>query len=210
MGQKVNPNAYRLSLKKNWLSRWFADGKRYRDYLLADLKIREAVMSKLVPAGVAEVTIERSGNQTTVNVSVSRPGMVIGRAGTGVEELKKFLAVLSGGPVKLEVKDIKNPDVNAYLVAKNVATQIERRYPPKRAINQAVDRAMRAGAKGVKILISGRIGGAEIARREKAVSGTIPLSSLRADIDYASVAAKTPTAGVLGVKVWVYKGEEIT
>lgn len=182
-------------------------GKKYKEFLHTDLKLRGLITEKLVSAGVSRVEIERSGNQIVITVNVSRPGMVIGRAGSGVEELKKYLSTVAGSPVKLEVKEIRLPDLDAYLVAKNIATQIEKRYPPKRAMNQAIDRVIRSGAKGVKILISGRIGGAEIARREKASSGTIPLSSLRADIDFARVDAKTPTAGVLGVKVWIYKGE---
>lgn len=208
MGQKVHPFAYRLGLNKQWKSRWFAKDKKYREYLLSDIKIREALMRKLAPAGISEVGIERQGNQLAIAVYVSRPGMVIGRAGTGAEELKKYLEKLASMVLKLEVKEIKSPDLEAYLVAKNVAIQIEKRYPPKRAMHQAVERVLRAGAKGVKILVSGRIGRSEIARKEKVISGTIPLSSLRANVDFASVPAKTATVGVLGVKVWIYKGEE--
>lgn len=208
MGQKVNPIAFRLALKKDWRSRWFAENKKYREYLLTDIKIREEVMRRLTNAGISTLSIERRGNQVAITVYVSRPGVVIGRAGSGVEELKKYLENKIGSRVKLEVKEIKSPDLEAYLIAKNIASQIERRYPPKRAMHQAVERVIRAGAKGIKIIISGRIGGAEIARREKAVWGTIPLSSLRANIDFAKVDAKTVTAGVLGVKVWIYKGEE--
>lgn len=209
MGQKVNPTAFRLTLKKDWQSRWFAENKKYREYLLTDIKIREEVMKRLANAGISTLSIERRGNQVAITVYVSRPGVVIGRAGSGVEELKKYLENKIGSRVKLEVKEIKSPDLEAYLVAKNIASQIERRYPPKRAMHQTIERVMRAGAKGVKIIVSGRIGGAEIARREKAVWGTIPLSSLRANIDFAKVDAKTATAGVLGVKVWIYKGEQV-
>lgn len=207
MGQKVNPLAFRLALKKDWKSLWFAENKKYREYLLTDIKIREEVMKRLANAGISNLTIERRGNQVAITVYVSRPGVVIGRAGSGVEELKKYLESKIGFKVRLEVKEIKSPDLEAYLVAKNIASQIERRYPPKRAINQTIERVIRAGAKGVKIIVSGRIGGSEIARREKAVWGSIPLSSLRANIDFAKVDAKTLTAGVLGVKVWIYKGE---
>ena len=158
MGQKVNPLAYRLNLRRNWQSRWYADAKKYKQYLLTDLKIRDWLMKKLANAGIAGVVIERSGNQTVVTVHVSRPGMVIGRSGSGVEELKKQLKTITESTLKLDVKEIRLPDLNAYLVGKNIATQIERRYPPKRAMNQSIDKVMRSGAKGVKILVSGRVG----------------------------------------------------
>ena len=206
MGQKVNPVAARLALSKNWKSRWFAaDDKKYRTLLLEDVKVRRLIMEKLKQAGVSQVIIERSAGKTNVTVSVSRPGMVIGRGGAGVEELRKTLEVLFGQKIALNVEEIRNPELDAYLVARGIADQIERRFPVKRALNQAVDRVMRAGALGVKIICAGRLGGSEIARREKEVRGSVPSATLRANIDFAKVDAKTATAGVVGVKVWIHK-----
>lgn len=207
MGQKVHPLGFRLDERRGWVSRWYAKDGDYKALLMEDLKIRSMIMEKLRTAGISKVYIERSINQVKVTVSVSRPGMVIGRAGSGVEELRKNIEQLTKQKVKLEVQEIKKPDLDAYLVARDIANQIERRLPVKRILNKTVEKVMQAGAKGVKIIASGRIGGAEIARREKDSSGGIPLQTLRADIDFASVPAKTATAGVVGVKVWIYKGE---
>ena len=203
MGQKVNPKAFRLAKNREWNSRWFARGTRYRDLLQDDLKIREMIMTKLRPAGISKVVIERSLNKLDIKVFVSRPGMVIGRSGQGVEDLRKKIEELIKQKVSLNVEEIKRPDLDAYLVGRSVADQIEKRMHPKRAIIQASDRVMRSGAKGVKILVSGRLGGSEIARREKITIGSIPLHTLRANIDFAVVPAKTATAGVVGVKVWI-------
>lgn len=209
MGKKVNPRAARLPLTKDWSSRWFvSDDNKYRDLLLEDVKVRRLVMGKLKNAGVSQVYIERSSGRINIIVKVSRPGMVIGRGGTGVEELRKTIEKEIGQKVSLNVEEIKNPELDAYLVATNIADQIERRYPVKRAMLQAVDRVMRAGALGVKVICSGRLGGAEIARREKESRGSIPTSTLKSNIDFAKVSAKTATAGVIGVKVWVHKKQE--
>jgi len=205
MGQKVNPRAFRLPISRDWNSRWIAKGVNYRNLLQEDLKIREFITSSLKAAGISRVLIERSLNKLDIKIAVSRPGMVIGRSGQGVEELKKRLEKLINQKVSLNVEEIKRPDLDSYLVARGIADQIEKRMHPKRAIIQAADRVMRSGAKGVKILVSGRLGGSEIARREKIVIGSIPLHTLRANIDFATVAAKTATAGVVGVKVWIYK-----
>lgn len=205
MGQKVNPAAFRLTISKDWESKWFAPKSRYKDLLAADIKIREFVFKKLKNAGVCRVVIERSINKLNISVFVSRPGVVIGRSGAGIEELKRELEKIAGQKVSINVEEVKRPDLSAYLVAVGLADQIERRMPVKRIMLQAADRAMRSGARGVKIICSGRLGGAEIARYEKRVIGSIPLQTLRADIDYASVPAKTVTAGVTGVKVWIYK-----
>jgi len=209
MGKKVNPIAARLPLTKQWSSRWFVSGDdKYRTLLLEDVKIRRMVMGRLKSAGISQVNIERSSGKITVIVKVSRPGMVIGRGGTGVEELRKVIEKEIGQKVSLNVEEIKNPDLDAHLVATNISDQIERRYPVKRAMLQSVDRVMRSGALGVKIMCAGRLGGAEIARKQKASSGSIPTSTLRANIDFAKVSAKTATAGVVGVKVWIHKKQE--
>ncbi len=205
MGQKVNPTAFRLTISKDWESKWYAPKSRYKDLLSADIKIREFVFKKLKNAGVCRVVIERSINKVSISVFVSRPGVVIGRSGAGIEELKRELEKIVGQKVSINVEEVKRPDLSAYLVAVGLADQIERRMPVKRIMLQAADRAMRSGARGVKIICSGRLGGAEIARYEKRVIGSIPLQTLRADIDYAAVPAKTVTAGVTGVKVWIYK-----
>lgn len=205
MGQKVNPVAFRLTVSKDWESKWFASKGRYKDLLAADIKIREFVFKKLKNAGVSRVVIERSINKINISVFVSRPGVVIGRSGAGIEELKREIEKIVGQKVSINVEEVKRPDLSAYLVAVGLAEQIERRMPVKRIMLQAADRVMRSGAKGVKIICSGRIGGREIARYEKRIIGSIPLQTLRADIDYASVPAKTLTAGVTGVKVWINK-----
>lgn len=209
MGQKVNPNALRLPVRHNWLSKWYVrDDKKFKDQLLEDVKIRKFVMQKLRPAGISQAVIERSAGKTTVTLKVSRPGMVIGRGGSGIEDLRKTIEKDLGQKIALNVEEIRNPDLDAHLVASSMAEQIERRFAPKRVMNQAVDRVMRAGALGAKVIVSGRLGGSEIARTDKLVQGSIPTSTLRALIDFAKVDAKTPTAGVVGVKVWIHKKEE--
>lgn len=209
MGQKVNPIVARLALNKDWSSRWFAgDDKKYKELLLSDVAIRKLIMIKLRSAGVSRVIIERPAGKVNVTVHVARPGMVIGRGGSGIEELRKVVEKEVGSKISLNVEEIRRPDLDAYLVARSVADQIERRYPAKRAMIQTVERVMRSGALGVKILTSGRIGGREIARKEKQSRGSTPTSTLRANIDFAKVDAKTATAGVTGVKVWIHKQEE--
>lgn len=207
MGQKVNPIAFRLPLNKNWSSRWYANKGRYKELLAVDIKIREFIIGKLKAAGVSRVEIERSINKINVIIFVSRPGMVIGRSGAGIEELRKDLEKMVGQKISVNVEEIKRPDLDAYLVGRNIADQIEKRMPVKRLMIQSCDRVMRSGARGVKIICSGRLGGSEIARYEKRSIGSIPLHTLRADIDYAAVPAKTLTAGITGVKVWIYKPE---
>lgn len=209
MGQKVNPKAARLALTHDWSSKWIvSDDKKYKELLLADVKIRRLVMDKLKTAGVSKVIIERPAGKIKVTVQVARPGMVIGRGGAGVDELRKVVENTIDQKISLNVEEIKNPDTDAYLVARSIADQIERRYPVKRAMIGTVERVMRAGAAGIKAICSGRLGGAEIARREKQVRGSVPASTLRADIDFAKVDAKTATAGVVGVKVWIHKKQE--
>jgi small subunit ribosomal protein S3 len=208
MGQKIHPIGMRLPLTRDWRSRWYADDKTYKTLLLQDLKLRDLIMTRLRNAGVSRVDIERSLNALAIRISVSKPGLVIGRGGSGLDELRNILEKQAGQKIKLDIEEVRRPDLNAYLVARGLADQIERRMPVKRIMNQAADRVTRAGAKGVKIMVSGRIGGAEISRREKVQTGSIPMSTLRANVDYAAVPAKTATAGVTGVKVWIYADRE--
>ncbi len=205
MGQKVHPKAFRLPINKEWNSQWFATKEKYKDFLIQDRKIRNFTKNKLRNAGVSRIVVERSINKTNIIIHVARPGMVIGRSGSGVEDLRKNLDSLTGQKVSLNIEEIRNPDLDAQLVATWIAGQIERRLPVKRVMAQSVARVMRSGAKGVKIICSGRLGGREIARSEKLAEGSVPLHTLRADIDFARVDAKTATAGVVGVKVWINK-----
>lgn len=213
MGQKVNPKILRLGVGLNWTSRWFDDVK-YKDTLLEDYIVRKALMERLKNAGVAEIEIERSINSIKITAYVSKPGMVIGRGGTGLEELKIFLSKLlnkkqAKNQYKIEtlVEPIKDPNLNAYLVARNVSDQLARRLPAKRVMKSTAERVLASGAKGIRIVLSGRIGGAEIGRREKIQQGTVPLSTIRENIDYASVPSLTKK-GYIGVKVWIHKEEE--
>lgn len=216
MGQKVNPKILRLGTLYTWESRWF-NNKNYKDVLLEDYKLRTALMEKLKYAGVAKVEIERSINSVKVILYVSKPGMVIGRAGTGLEDVKKFInAILEKNGINMKAKNapkveirveaVKEPNLDAYLVAKNVAEQLARRLPFKRVLNQNAERVMGAGAKGVKILLSGRIAGSEIGRREKIHVGKVPLSTIREHVMYASYPSLTKK-GYIGVKVWINQGE---
>jgi len=213
MGQKIHPKGFRLGVTFSWSSRWFADKKRYRDLLLADVELRRTLFIKLKSAGLAHVEIERSINKIKVILHVSRPGVVIGRGGSGLEEMKKFVETFlrskktigeGSGKMKVEVavEPVKEPNLNAYLVATTIADQLAKRLPHKRVANQTVERVMNAGAKGVRILLAGRIAGAEIARREKYQTGTVPLSTIKEDIDFASVPSLTKS-GYVGVKVWI-------
>ena len=204
MGHKTHPLGLRLALNKNWSSTWF-DNKRFVDLLHKDIELRSFLQKKLKNAGCQKVEIERSVNEITINVHVAKPGMVIGRGGAGSEALKKELqGRLGSEKLKLNIMEVRRPDLYASLVARNVADMIERRMSPRRAINMSVERAMSAGAKGVKIIVSGRLNGADIARSEKKVLGTIPLHTLRADIDFATDIAMT-AYGTIGVKVWIYR-----
>ena len=210
MGQKIHPNGFRLGVNATWESRWFAPGKKYSQFLEEDMRIREFLLKKLRPAGIAKLEIERAINKIKVIIFVSRPGILIGRGGTGLLELKKYLLkelkLKDENSLEIVPMDIKNPDMSAYLVAQNIADQLARRLPAARVMNQTLDRVMRAGAKGVKVALAGRIGGAEIARRESKFQGSVPLHTLRAEIDFAAYPALTKS-GYVGVKVWINRGE---
>jgi small subunit ribosomal protein S3 len=206
MGQKVNPHGLRVGIIKDWDSRWFADKKNFSDYLVEDYKIREYIKEKLFIAGISRTEIERSANRVKVSIYTAKPGMVIGKGGTGVEELRVNLEKLTGKKVVVNVEEVKSPERDAQLVAENIAAQIEKRISFRRAMKQAIQRAMRAGAQGIKTAVSGRLNGADMARTERYSEGTIPLQTLRADIDYGFAEADT-TYGKIGVKVWIYKGE---
>ncbi|MDQ0974143.1 small subunit ribosomal protein S3 [Bacillus niacini] len=205
MGQKVNPVGLRIGIIKDWESKWYA-GKDFADLLHEDLKIREYITKRLKDASVSKVEIERAANRVNVTVHTAKPGMVIGKGGTEVEALRKALNQLTGKRVHINILEIKRADLDAKLVAENIARQLENRVSFRRAQKQSIQRAMRAGAKGIKTMVSGRLGGADIARSEQYSEGTVPLHTLRADIDYAHAEADT-TYGKLGVKVWIYKGE---
>ena len=208
MGQKTHPIGFRLGISKDWQSRWFASRpEEYRDLVRQDVEVRDTIMSRYPDAGISRVEIER-GNDVVITIHTARPGIVIGRGGQRVEELRKELEEKSARRARLNVQEIRQPELDAYLVGRNIAEQLERRVAFRRAIRQTVLRTMQAGALGVKVLISGRLGGADIARREKAMEGRVPLHTLRADIDYAIAEAATEF-GVIGIKVWIYKGDII-
>lgn len=210
MGQKIHPVGFRMGIGTPWKSRWFASGPKYQQYVSEDIKIREILMRKLRTAGIQSVEIERAVNKLKIIIYVSRPGVLIGRGGSGLTELKKFLMkelkVKSENSLEIIPMEVKSADLAAFLVAQGVGEQLARRMPAQRVMNQAIDRVMRAGAKGVRIVISGRIGGAEIARREWKAAGSMPLHTLRADIDFSVYPALTKS-GYVGVKVWINKGE---
>ena len=206
MGQKVNPHGLRVGVIKNWDSRWFVGDKDFGDTLVSDHKIREYVKTKLQGAGVPKVEIERDQARVRVFIQCAKPGVVIGFHGAEIEKLRAELEKMVGRPVVVNVIEIKNPDVNAQLVAESIAAQLEKRVSFRRAMKLAIGRTMRLGVKGIKVACSGRLGGAEIARSEHYHEGTIPLQTLRADIDYGFWEANT-TYGKIGVKVWIYKGE---
>lgn len=208
MGQKINPTGLRIGVIKNWESRWYANKSTFGDTLVEDYNLREYLLETLAPAGVPKVEIERDANRVYINIHCAKPGMVIGRGGTEIEKLKAICTKKLGGDktVSINIIEIKQPDLDAQLVAENIASQLERRISFRRALKQSIGRAMKLGAKGIKTQVSGRIGGAEIARTEQYHEGTIPLQTIRADIDYGFAEAKT-TYGRIGVKVWIYKGE---
>lgn len=212
MGQKVNPIGFRLGGVYTWNSRWFAQkGDIFREQLLEDYQIRKYLMENLKAAGIAKVEIERSFDKRTIYINVSRPGVLIGRGGTGIEQLKNTLMkkfkIKDASKLELKPEEVRAPDLNAYLVAVNIAEQLARRIPFKRIMNQAMERVKRSSAAGVRITLSGRLGGSEIARRETVKEGSIPLHTIRAVIDFAKIDAKVPKAGIVGIKVWIYKGE---
>ncbi|MEK9156064.1 MAG: 30S ribosomal protein S3 [Patescibacteria group bacterium] len=206
MGQKVNPQSLRLKINEIWRSSWFS-GRYYSRDLISDLQIRRFLAGRLKSAAVAKININRDTNKVVVDIFSGRPGLIIGRKGTGTEELRRLLAKFADSKVQINIIEIKSPDTNSAIIAQNVAHQIERRIPYKRAIKQAIERAKEGGVQGIKIQVAGRLNGAEIARREKAVYGTIPLSTFKSSIDYSYVTALT-TYGIIGVKVWVYRGEK--
>ena len=198
MGQKVNPNGFRVGVIKDWNTRWYASKKDFSDYLVEDKKIRDHLKKVHYAAGVAKIDIERAANKVTVSIHTARPGMLIGKGGVGVDAIKADVSALIGKPVNVNIMEVRNPDANAQLVAENIAQQLEKRI--------SFRRAMKANAKGIKLLCAGRLGGAEIARSEGYHDGSIPLQTMRADIEYGFDEAHT-TYGRIGVKVWIYKGE---
>src|SRR3990167_9532126 len=210
MGQKIHPVGFRMGIGASWKSRWFAKGRKYKQFVLQDIKIRDLLMKKLRAAGIQSVEIERAVNKLKVIIFVSRPGVLIGRGGSGLTEIKKFLlsklAIKDENGLEIAPMELKSADLSAYLVAQSVAEQLAKRLPAQRVMNQVIDRVMRSGAKGVRVVLSGRIGGAEIGRRERKSSGTMPLHTLRADIDFSAYPALTKS-GYVGVKVWINRGE---
>lgn len=207
MGQKVNPISMRLQVNKDWRSKWFVGKREYAKYLADDLKVRRMIQTKLGSrAAINKVDIERSPNLVTVTISTAKAGVVIGRGGSGAQELKATIEKIYGIPTRVNIEEIKKPELYAKLVAENIAHQLERRMNFRRAIKSSAANTMRSGALGIRIEVAGRLNGAEMSRREKEVAGSVPLHTLRADIDYALVAARTQ-AGIIGVKVWIYKGE---
>ena len=207
MGQKVNPHGFRVGVNKNWNSKWFADKSNFADFLVEDNKVRNYVKKKLYAAGVASVVIERpAADKVKVIIATARPGMVIGRSGDGIDELKKNLVKLTGKTVDISIEEVRRAELDAQLTAESIAQALERRGSFRRAMKSAIQRTMKSGAKGIKVLVSGRLGGAEIARSEKYSEGNVPLHTLRADIDYGFAEADT-TYGKIGVKVWVNHGE---
>jgi small subunit ribosomal protein S3 len=206
MGHKVHPYGFRLGYTRSWSAKWYADDKNYTDRLKEDLAIRRLIDRRLANASVSHVEIERHYNQVIVSIHTAKPGIVIGRGGQNVELLRKEIGGLTTSKVKLEIKEIRQPELDAYLVAANIAQQLQRRVAYKKAMKQALQRTMKAGAKGVRIAMAGRLGGSEMGRREWDREGRIPLGTLRADISYGQVHAHT-TYGRIGVKVWIYKGD---
>ena len=207
MGQKVNPTGLRIGVIKNWESRWYANDSDFAATLIEDYKLREFLLEKLASAGVPKIEIERDAKRVYISIHCAKPGMVIGRGGTEIEKLKAICQKMLGGKeVSINIVEIKQPDLNAQLVAENIASQLERRISFRRALKQSIGRTMKLGARGIKCQVSGRLGGAEIARTEHYHEGTIPLQTIRADIDYGFAEAKT-TYGRIGVKVWIYRGE---
>ena len=206
MGQKVNPHGFRVGVIKDWDSRWFANKAAFGDTLVEDYQVRKFLKARLFAAGVPNIEIERFPDKLKIHIHCAKPGLVIGRGGTEIEKLRHEVEQIVNKTVNLNIVEVKQPDLNAQLVAESIAAQLERRISFRRAMKQAIGRAMKLGAKGIKTRVSGRLGGAEIARSESYHEGTIPLQTIRADIDYGFSEAKT-TYGRLGVKTWIYKGE---
>jgi small subunit ribosomal protein S3 len=206
MGRKVHPIGFRLGITRTWDSRWFAEGQNYRDQLHEDLAVRKVVLKSAPPGSISRVEIERFPSNLHITVHTAKPGIVIGRKGANVKELRQKLQEMTGTKIKLDIAEIENPDLDARLVAENIASQLERRISHRRAMQRAVQQAMRSGAQGIKVMCSGRLSGVEMARREWMREGRVPAQTLRADIDFARSEALT-TYGRIGVKVWVYRGD---
>ncbi len=208
MGQKVNPISMRLQVNKNWRSKWFANKREYATYLTQDLAVRRMIQTKIGSRGaINTVDIERSPNLVTVTITTAKAGVIIGRGGSGAQELKAAIEKIYSVPSRVNIEEIKKPELYAKLVAENIAHQIERRIAFRRAVKSSAGATMRAGAKGIRIEVSGRLGGAEMSRKEKTVEGSVPLHTLRANIDYHQARAAYPGSGIIGIKVWIYKGE---
>jgi small subunit ribosomal protein S3 len=206
MGRKIHPIGFRLKINKPWLGRWYAEGMDYQDQLHEDLAVRQLIRKSNDRAGISQIEIERFPGKIKVYVHTAKPGILIGRSGENVKVLRNSLEALTGEKIDLEVKEIKSPDLDAYLVAENIAGQLSRRISYRRAMQRAIEQGMRQGAEGVKVMVSGRLGGAEMSRSDWLREGRVPLQTLRADIDYAQTEALT-TYGQIGIKVWIYKGE---
>ena len=206
MGQKINPIGLRLGVNRGWDSTWFAKKKDFGKYLIEDFKIREYIKKNITNSGVSEIVIERSSKKCTVSIHTSRPGFVIGKKGADIEKIKKNITKITDNEVSVNIKEIKKPELNAFLVAENISQQLVKRVAYRRAMKRAMQSCLRLGAKGIKVSVSGRLGGNEIARTEWLRDGSIPSHTLRADIDYAEAEALT-TYGIIGIKVWIYKGE---
>lgn len=206
MGQKVHPTGIRLGIVKDWTSRWYANTQSYPVLLLQDLKVREYIRNKLSHASVSRIQINRPANNANITVHTARPGIVIGKKGEDIDVLRQDISAMMGVPVQLNVEEIRKPELDAYLVAESIAQQLEKRIMYRRAMKRAVTNTMRLGAEGIKITVAGRLNGAEIARTEWYREGRVPLHTLRADIDYGTAEAKT-TYGIIGIKVWIFKGE---
>ena len=208
MGQKVNPISYRLQISKDWSSKWFTKKTDFKNWLIEDIKIREYIEKRFESRPtIAKINIERSANLTTITILTAKAGAVIGKQGAGINEMKKELEKLMSGPIRSDVEEVKKPELNAKLVAENIGFQLGKRMNFRRAVKMACQSTMAAGAQGVRIEVSGRLNGAEMSRREKFIEGSVPLHTLRADIDFHCHHAKT-IAGIVGVKVWIYKGEK--
>lgn len=208
MGQKVNPTSFRLQVHKNWSSRWFAGKRDFAKWLEEDVKIRDLIEKKFESRPtIGNIEIERSANLTTVTIHTAKAGVVIGRGGAGVNELKGEIEKITSLPVRINIEEIKRPELSAKLVAENIARQLERRANFRRAMKMSAQNTMNAGAKGIRIQVAGRLNNAEMARTEKTIQGSVPLHTLRADIDFHVARANAPGVGIIGVKVWIYKGE---
>lgn len=206
MGQKINPVGLRVGIIRDWEAKWYAERKDFVDTLHEDIKVRDFIREQLVNSGISKIEIERAANRMRVSIHTAKPGVVIGRGGSGIERLRKQLDQLTGKQTHINIIEIRVPELDAQLVAESIAAQLEKRVAFRRAMKQAMGRTMRVGAKGIRVMVSGRLGGAEMSRTEWYTDGTVPLHTLRADIDYGFAEAKT-TYGQIGVKVWIYKGE---